>query len=421
VVVEAPGQTAVAYTDGSGAFAVGFVPPLGAPYAVHVVPPPGALASALSVYDLYVGAAGPSLRLQLPSRQRPPGGGGTARRGASGRLLASSGAPQPGFVPPGDRAGAPGTIGFVWWGAYGGNSSGRWVDSGVTDDAGDFEVWASGSGLPDSRPLFAGNYTGRSPDRDVVYFREYAVVPAVASGSALVLRMAPVSGEALVLYDTAARDVLRGLGLNGVSVVYVSARPSGPFDDLELARAYTGPLVGTLAVRQTVPVPAELLRPFGPFQGLVGVGYAYDASVRDGTGEVSVTLAPAVDGVVSMSYLKAAGGFAWEPGARRFRWQPVDGATLYEVHVRDAQGLPVWVGVRGGGGSEAAVPSGVAVGGFAYVYATDSDTPAGRVRGGSAAAAAKSLASGPAPAAVRRSAAMPLGPRRESFSRTIFP
>jgi len=427
VVVEFPGQTASVYTDAAGAFETGVVPPTGSAYAVHVFPPGGSEVSALSVYDLYVLATGPVLRLELPLRRkaRPPSG--TVRPGVTGRVLDSSGAPQPGFAPPGERVGGPGTIGFVWWGAYGERSSGRWLDSGVTDDAGNFDVWTAASDLPDTRPLFVGNYTGRSPERDVVFYRQYAVAPSAPAGSAWVLRMAPVTGEAVVLYDTAARDVLRGLGTNGVSVVYVSARPAGPFADLELARAYTGPLVGTLAVRQAVPVPAELVRPSGAFAGLVGLGYAYDASVLDGTGELSVTLAPAVDGLVSMSYLRAPGRFAWEAGRGRFSWEPVAGATVYEVHLRDREGLPVWVGVRGGGASEAAVPPGVWVsGGYAYVYATDSATPADRVRGALMAARAKSA--GPATLTGRLvrtslapSTALPPGPVRESFSRTIFP
>ncbi|MDR5709699.1 MAG: hypothetical protein QN140_07735 [Armatimonadota bacterium] len=433
VTVETAERTVVVYTDASGAFDVGLGGSFA--YAIHILPPEEAGAAALSVYDLHTAETQLQLRIALPLRK--PGGsplpGSQPRPAVRGRLLDAAGFPQPGFFPRGEQPGSPGTLGFVWWGAYGNRTSPPWLDSGVTNDDGGFEVWTDsvaryGSG----RPLFAGNYTGRSPFGDVQFFREYALLPSVSlppEGSTEVgtVRMTPVANSLLLLYDTAARDVLRALGRNGFSFVYVLARPSGELDDLELAQAYTGPFIGQLAVQQEVPTP-PVLGAGSPFVGVFALGYAYDATIRDGTGEVSITRSPFQDGSIRISYLPAPGAPRWDSNSASFRWTPVPGAGSYEVNLRDSAGRPVWVGVRGAGGGEARLPFPlVRSGSFVYVYASDAERPADWVLGRTGPVGSAVLARAlrvPTPLRVKPSAALTREPIprmiRESYSRTVF-
>ncbi len=428
VVVETANTRVVVHTDASGVFNTGLSGSF--TYAIHVLPPDGSQAAALSVYDLHTQETGLRLRIALPLK-KPAGAplpGSQPRPALRGRLLNSGGVPQPGFLPPGARAGEPGTIGFVWWGAYGNRTGSPWVDSGVTDDRGEFELLTDSVARRGSvRPFFAGNYTGRSPSGDLRFFAEYVLLPSVSlapEGSVDLgtIRMTPVTESVLLLYDSEARDVLRALGRNGVSFVYVLARPAGELDDLELAQAYTGPLVGQLAVRQEVPVPSVLSAP-GAFQGLFALGYAYDAAIRDGTGELSITHSPLRDGVLSVSYLAAPGSPSWDPRTASFRWSRVQGAGVYEVNLRDVQGRPLWIGVRSGEADTARLPFGLAgPGTFVYVYANDVERPASWVTGRTGPAVTQFLRS---PIRVTaRSLALQREPVfrmvRESFSRTVF-
>lgn len=428
VLVETGLGTFEAYTDSSGSFGSGLSGPSG--YAIHVLPPEGSGLAALSVYDLHTSQTGLRLRVALPVN-RPVGPtqpGPGLRRAVTGVLLDPSGTPQPGFLPPGARPGDPGTIGFVWWGAYGRPSDSTWVDSAVADDGGRFEVWtASGGARPLTRPLFAGNYTGRSASRDVWFFREYALVPSVASGqdggtAVGEVRMRQVDRSLLVQYDQDARDVLRSLGRDGLSFVYVVADAGPGLDSLEVAQAHTGPAVGTLALYQVVPVPA-LLDTGSPFRGISGLGYAYDASVTDGTGELSVTRSPLVGGVIGVSYLAAPGRPWWDGARSSFSWQAVPQATAYEVNLRDRQGRLVWAGVRGRGGGEARLPFRlVGPGSFVYVYATDSRGPETWVLDGGSGGPATLRKAGRTSAGSRARVALEdvSRPVRESFSRTVF-
>ncbi|MDR7416103.1 MAG: hypothetical protein QN200_06505 [Armatimonadota bacterium] len=433
VTVETENRTVVVYTDASGVFDTGLGGSFA--YAIHVLPPDQAGAAALSVYDLHTSETQFQLRIALPLR-KPAGSpppGSQPRPAVRGRLLNSSGFPQPGFLPRGEQPGSPGTLGFVWWGAYGNRTSPPWMDSGITNDDGTFEVWTDSVARHGStRPFFAGNYTGRSPSGDVQFFREYALIPSVSlppdgSAEAGTVRLAPVTASLLLLYDTAARDVLRALGRNGFSFVYVLARPQGELDDLELAQAYTGPFIGQLAVQQEVPVP-PVLGATSPFVGVFALGYAYDATVQDGTGEVSVTRSPFRDGSILVSYLQAPGAPAWDAGTSSFRWTPAPGAGAHEVNLRDSAGRPVWVGVRGGDGGTARLPfSLLRPGSFVYVYATDSERPAGWVLGRTGSVVGISPARtlrAPIPLRVRPSAVLAREPIprtiRESYSRTVF-
>lgn len=433
VTVETENRTVVVYTDASGFFDTGLGGSFA--YAIHVLPPDQAGAAALSVYDLHTADTQLQLRIALPLR-KPAGSplpGSQPRPAVRGRLLSSSGFPQPGFLPRGERPGSPGTLGFVWWGAYGSRTSPPWMDSGITDDDGTFEVWTDSVARHGaSRIFFAGNYTGRSPSGDVWFFREYALIPSVslpAEGSVDVgtIQLAPVTESLLLTYDAATRDVLRALGRNGFSFVYVLARPPGELDDLELAQAYTGPFTGQLAVQQEVPVP-PVLGGTSPFVGVFALGYAYDATIRDGTGEVSVTRSPFRDGSILVSYLRAPGPPAWDAQTSSFRWTPAPGAGVHEVNLRDSAGRPVWVGVRGGSGGAARLPFPLLrLASFVYVYANDSERPAewvlGRTGSVTGFAATRTLRA-PIPLRVRPSAALAreMVPRtiRESYSSTVF-
>ncbi|MCS7174046.1 MAG: hypothetical protein N0A24_11915 [Armatimonadetes bacterium] len=433
VTVETAERTVVVYTDASGAFDTGLGGSFA--YAIHVLPPEEIGAAALSVYDLHTAQTPFPLRISLPLRKPggPPPPTSQARPAVQGRLLDSMGLPQPGFSPLGERPGGPGTIGFVWWGAYGSRTSPPWLDSGITNDDGGFEVWTDSVVRHGSvRPFFAGNYTGRSSLGDVRFFREYALLPSVSlpadrSAEVGTVRMVPVTTSLLLLYDPSARDVLRALGRNGFSFVYLLARPPGELDDLELAQAYTGPFIGQLAVQQEVPVP-PVLGAGSPFVDVFALGYAYDATIRDGTGEVSITRSPFRDGSILVSYLPAPGSPSWDGGTSSFRWTPVPGAGVHEVNLRDSAGRPVWVGVRGGNANSARLPFPLLrPGSFVYVYANDAEQPADWVLGRTGpvgSTAGVRLLRAPLLLRMQPSAALAREPIprmiRESYSRTVF-
>lgn len=419
VVLEDRSGIVTAFTDPAGRFSAGRGP--SGQYAVHVTPPRGSDASSLSVYGLDVGRTGLELVILLPVR-RPLGRARDPALGqaVAGTLVSVSGFGQPGFSPPGQAVGGPGTLGFVWWGAAGRLDSGRWVDSGVTDDSGNFHIWTDTvSRYGTSRPLFSGNYGGRAATGDVFFYTEYAVLPAVsARGQGFEelgqVRMRPVDSLALLDYDTRARDVLRFLGRSGLSLAVVLASPASPGEELELARAVTGPAVGQLAVRQQVPVPDLWASP--AFRGLWVLGYAYDASVRDGTGEVSVVRAPLSARHATVSYLRAPGPPQRDPEG--FSWMATETAAVYEVSVRDRASRPLWVGVVPGTQTSARLPSGLPEGAYlAYVSARDWGGTEEWVLGGPQVPGAVAARAGLP--AVRRSA-VPTRTLREAFSRTVF-
>ncbi len=433
VIVESGTVRQVLETDAQGFFDTGLTP---VEFTLHVLPPAATQAAAVSLYDLRTTATGQVVRVYLPLR-RPVGGpvrdpGSSLVPAVAGRVLDREGAPQVGAYPPGGAPGDPDSTGFVWWGVYGGTAGGRWVDSGITDSEGRFTLWSSlgGERLGRTRPFFAGNYDGRSPGRDVLFFTQYSFQPAVdvlvgQPADLGTVRMSAVDGQLVVQYDAAAREVLASWGPNGLGFTYLLARVSVAAEDLEVARAFNGPYQGQLQTDQTVPVPQVAV---GPSQYLHAVSFAFDATVLDNTGELAVTWARSGDGRVVLSYLSPPRNFQWEAQARRFTWATSLEATLYEVNLRDPDNLPVWLGLRGAGQNAATVPFALPAGRyFAYVYANDAETPATR---GSRVGRTVWRLSGRA-GRVGRNSGAPLRPShvtafqsgqerlRESFSRTL--
>lgn len=428
-VVVATGSGSVELsTDARGFFDLGSTP---TEFALHVFPPPTAQAASVSVLDARTATTGQVVRLYLPLN-RPVGSpsrdpGGSLAPAVRGRLVDGDGRPQVGSYPAGGAPGDPGTTGFVWWGRGATNISGNWVDSGITDSSGRFTVWArlGGERLGLTRPLFAGNYDGRRDGGDVLHYTAYAYLPSVdvlAGSTADVgtLTLRPVEAELRVLYDTAAREVLAGWGPDGIGFTYLLSQPSVAADRVEFGRAFTGPYRGGIATEQRVPAPQPLV------SGAVGTfvlarSYAFDATVTDGTGELSFTEVAASGSPpsVTVTYLAPARNFAWTAHSRTFTWASLLLAGGYELWLHDAENRVVWVGVRGSLQNSVTVPFALARGGYyAYVKATDLDAPAAWLSG-QAAAPRRPLA--PVSSARRLSAAAnpPTGLRRESYSRTV--
>ncbi len=384
VIVEAGASRWVLQTDRYGFFDVGSTP---VAFNLHVLPPSEASAAAVSIFDLTTASTGQVLRVYLPLRRSvggptPRDPGTSLTLAVRGRLLDAQGNPQVGAFPPGGVPGEPGSIGFVWWGAYGTRAGSDWVDSGITDTTGRFSLWTGlgGEVLGRTRPFFAGNYDGRSPAGDLLFFTQFTFRPAVDVLAGQVtdlgtLQLSRVDQQVNLLYDATAQALLASWGPNGLGFTFVKARLSPGAQDLELARAFNGPYQGGIRAEQSVPVPRVVV---GSAQALYALSYAFDATVTDGTGELSVTQTPSGSSQLLISFIAPPRNFAWD-GSRRFTWTTLLNATLYEVNVRDDQNLPVWIGVRGAGQNEAALPFTLARGRyFAYVAASDSETPAAR-------------------------------------------
>jgi len=425
VVVEAGASRWVLQTDRYGFFDVGSTPPA---FNLHVLPPQQAGAAAVSIFDLSTASTGQVLRIYIPLRHSvggptPRDPGTSLTLAVSGRLLDADGNPQVGAFPPGGIPGEPGSIGFVWWGAYGTRAGSDWVDSGITDTTGRFSLWTrlGGEVLGRTRPFFAGNYDGRSSTGDVLFFTQFTVRPAVDVLAGQItdlgtLQLSRVNQQVKLQYDAAAQALLASWGPNGLGFTFVKARLSPGAQDLELARAFNGPYQGTIVAEQSVPVPGIVT---GSAQALYALSYAFDATVTDGTGELSITQSPPGFSQLLVSLLTPPRNFMWD-GSRRFTWTTLPDATLYEVNVRDDQNLPVWIGVRGAGQNWAMLPFALARGRyFAYVVASDAETPATRVARIWSASRKLSGYRGLHTGGVRSLANSPTGVR-ESFSRTIL-
>ncbi|MDR7400284.1 MAG: hypothetical protein QN144_13390 [Armatimonadota bacterium] len=426
VVVTSSGSVELS-TDGQGFFDVGSTP---TEFSLHVFPPQSAQAASVSVLDGRTANTGQVVRVYLPLNRpaanpgRDPGG--SLQLALTGRLVDGDGNPQVGSYPAGGEPGEPGTTGFVWWGAAARRSAGSWVDSGITDSAGRFQIWThmGGERLGTTRPVFAGNYDGRRDGGDVLHYTAYAYLPAVdvlaghtADVGTLTVR-APDT-QVRVTYDPAAREVLAGWGPNGLGFTYVLSRPSVTADCLEFGRAFTGPFRGGIATEQQVPAPLPLASG-APGTLVLARSFAFDASVTDNTGELSYTevTATGMPPALTVSYLAPPRNFAWNAASRTFTWSSLLGAGGYEVYLHDPGNRLVWVGVRGALQNSVALPFTPARGGYyAYVKATDLDAPRGWLAG-QVAAGRK-----PAPSGVRApvcpSQNSTGGLRRESYSRTL--
>lgn len=421
VLVTQAGSVELA-TDSRGFFDAGSTPDR---FALHVFPPPAVGAAAVSVLDARTASVGQVVRLYLPLN-RPAGSpvrdpGGTLALAVAGRVVDGDGRPRVGSYPSGGSPGDPGTTGFVWWGRSASQSSGNWVDAGITDSAGRFALWTrlGGERLGTTRPLFAGDYDGRREGGDILFFTAYAYLPAVtvlAGGNADVgtLVVRPPEAEVRVLYDASARQVLAGWGPNGLGFTFLLSRPSVASDPLEFGRVFTGPYRGGIATEQRVPAPLPLAS--GAVGTLVLVrSFAFDATVTDGTGELSVAdaVASGAPPSVTVSYLAPARNFTWNGSSRTFSWASLLEAGGYEVWLHDSENRVVWVGVRGALQNSVTVPFQPARGGFyAYVKATGLEAPAAWLAGQAASPRPRT----PRPVPFQE----PAGPlRRESYSRTL--
>lgn len=340
VVVTTQSGSRELVTDGRGFFDLGSTP---SEFTLHVFPPESAQAAAVSVYDARTAATGQVLRVYLPLN-RPAGSpardpGGSLLPAVAGRLVDGAGHPQVGSYPAGGSPGDPGTTGFVWWGKAARQVSGNWVEAGITDSAGRFQVWTrlGGERVALTRPLFAGNYDGRRDGGDVLHYTAYAYLPAVdvlqsASTDVGTLTVQPVEAELAVRYDASAREVLAGWGPNGLGFTYLLSKPSVAGDRLEFGRAFTGPYRGGIATEQRVPAPRPLASG-APGTLVAACSFAFDATVTDGSGELSITevVASGLPPSVTLSYLAPPRNFSrgrpppgpspgppcWVPGATR--------------------------------------------------------------------------------------------------------
>ena len=428
VVVTTQSGSRELVTDGRGFFDLGSTP---SEFTLHVFPPESAQAAAVSVYDARTAATGQVLRVYLPLN-RPAGSpardpGGSLVPAVAGRLVDGAGHPQVGSYPAGGSPGDPGTTGFVWWGKAARRVSGNWVEAGITDSAGRFQVWTrlGGERVALTRPLFAGNYDGRRDGGDVLHYTAYAYLPAVdvlqsASTDVGTLTVQPVEAELAVRYDASAREVLAGWGPNGLGFTYLLSKPSVAGDRLEFGRAFTGPYRGGIATEQRVPAPRPLASG-APGSLVAACSFAFDATVTDGSGELSITevVASGLPPSVTLSYLAPPRNFAWQAASRTFTWSTLLGAGGYEVFVHDAQNRVVWVGVRGALRNSASLPFALARGGYyAYVRATDGDGPTGWLAGQTAVRLRPRAASQDAcPEDAGQGSAPWL--RRSSYSRTL--
>ena len=428
VVVTTQAGSQELVTDGRGFFDLRSTP---TEFTLHVFPPDSVQAAAVSVYDARTAATGQVLRVYLPLN-RPAGSptrdpGGSLAPAVTGRLVDPAGQPQVGSYPAGGVPGDPGTTGFVWWGKSARQVSGNWVEAGITDSAGRFQVWTrlGGERVALTRPLFAGNYDGRRDGGDVVHYTAYAYLPAVdvlqsAPTDVGTLTVQPVDAELVVRYDASAREVLASWGPHGLGFTYLLAKPSVAGDRLEFARAFTGPYRGGIATEQRVPAPGPLTSG-APGTVVAACSFAFDATVTDGTGELSFTevVASGLPPSVTVSYLAPPRNFAWQAASRTFTWSTLLGAAGYEVFVHDAQNRLVWVGVRGALQNTAPVPFTPARGGYyAYVRATDGDAPTAWLAGQSA-VWVKPVAAGHDPCPEDAGQGSSPGLRRSSYSRTL--
>ncbi|MDR7400501.1 MAG: carboxypeptidase-like regulatory domain-containing protein [Armatimonadota bacterium] len=388
---ESAGEVATVTTDGDGFFSTRRKP--AGPFAVHVLPHPG-LAAARSVYGDPGTGLGLRLRFYLPLRRpvgsSPRGTGNRPVRAVTGTLVSPQGSVQPGFVRPGRTPGDPGTVGFVWWGAYRFQSATcPRCYSSVTGHDGTFEIQGLMGGQTPGRtlPFFAGNYDGVSSDGLIAHYTAYAFLPAVGALSSRptdlgAVQLVPSTGVLPIHYDGTTAALAGSYGPGGVVYTFVQMHVAPPADFLELAEAANGPLLaGTVVPVQSVPVP-----PISEAESryLFVTSFVLDARARD-LPEVAATRAFRVPGQpVRVSHIQPPRILRVQSSNRpSFLWTPSPGATVHAVSVLDALFSEVWTGILGAHDSTAAVPLELQPGVYRVsVFASDALLPSDLVGSG---------------------------------------
>jgi hypothetical protein len=255
------------------------------------------------------------------------------------------------------------------------------------------------------------------------HYTEFAYRPAVdaLAGSPANLgdvRMEKVTGRLTLRYDAAARAVLASWGSNGLGFTYINANIAIGAEHLEVAQAFNGPRQGGTEINQVVPVP-EVVPTGAAAQHFYALSFAFDATVTDGTGELSLTHSLHVGGGstgnLDISYLAPPRNFALDMPRRTFAWSSLPEATIYAVSVRDPQNRVVWLGIRGAGQNSISMPFALPPGVyFAWVHADETSRPASWVSG-------QERAAPPNPALLRDSPRTALRAWRPALHNTSFP
>ncbi|MDR7443093.1 MAG: hypothetical protein QN193_03400 [Armatimonadota bacterium] len=388
---ESGGEVRTATTDGNGFFAVGRTPT--GPFTLHVLPPLQ-VAAARSVYGVSLADTGLVLRVYLPLR-RPVGGSprGTGNRplpAVTGILLNPEGSGQPGAVPPGKTPGEPGTVGFVWWGAYRFQSAAcPRCYSTVAGPDGTFEIqgFLGGQMLGRTFPFFAGNYDGVSAEGSIAYYTAYAFLPAVDALSSRPtdlgrVRLVPSAGILPIRYDDTTVSLATSYGPGGVVYTFVQMYTGPAGDPLELAEVLNGPLrLGTVLPAQSVPVPQI---PEAESRYFVVTSFVLDGRART-LPEVAATQVFRIPGQpLRVSHLRPPRILRVESHSRpSFFWTPSPGATVHAVVVLDTSYSEVWTGILDGEGNTATLPLDLRSGSYrVFVFASDALRPADLVAAG---------------------------------------
>jgi len=388
---ESGGEVRTVTTDENGFFAVGRTP--SGPFTLHVLPPPQ-VAAARSVYGVHPADTGLVLRFYLPLRRpvgsSPRGTGNRPLPAVTGILLSPEGSAQPGSVPPGKTPGEPGTVGFVWWGAYRFQSAAcpRCYSTVVGPD-GVFEIqgYLGGQTLGRTFPFFAGNYDGVSAEGLIAYYTAYAFLPAVdalSSGPTDLGRVQLVPSEGIlpIHYDGSTTALAGSYGPGGLVYTFVQMYASPEADPLDLAEVVNGPLrLGTVLPVQSVPVPQI---PEAESRYFVVTSFVLDGQART-LPEVAATQVFRIPGQpLRVSHLRPPRILRVEGRSRpSFFWMPAPGATLHAAILLDASYSEVWTGILSGEGSTATLPLDLRSGSYrVFVFASDALRPADLVAAG---------------------------------------
>ncbi|MDR7563310.1 MAG: hypothetical protein QN172_05955 [Armatimonadota bacterium] len=387
---ESGGEVLTVTTDQNGFFSTGRIP--AGPFALHVLPPPG-MAAARSLYAS--GAeVGLQVRFYLPLRRpvgnSPRGTGNRPVAAVTGTLLDPEGSAQPGSVPPGRTPGEPGTVGFVWWGAYRFQSTAcPRCYSTVAGPDGTFEIqgFLGGQTLGRTFPFFAGNYDGVSSDGLTAFYTAYAFLPAVDALSSRPtdlgqVRLVPSTGILPIHYGDTTLALAEGYGPGGVVYTFVQMSTGPAGDPLELAETANGPLpAGRILPVQPVPVPPI---PEAESRYFVATSFVLDSRAR-GLPEISATRVFRIPGQpLRIDHLRPPRILRIEGSFRpSFFWMPSPGSTVHAVTVLDGSFSEVWTGILGGEGSTATLPLDLRPGTYrVFVFASDAAHPADLVAAG---------------------------------------
>ncbi|MCS7173887.1 MAG: hypothetical protein N0A24_11065 [Armatimonadetes bacterium] len=382
---ESGGEVVTVTTDQNGLFRTGRTPT--GSFTLHVLPPPG-VAAARSLYGVSATETGLMLRFYLPLRRpvgsSPRGTGNRPLSAVTGTLLDPEGSSQSGSVPPGKTPGEPGTVGFVWWGAYRFQSATcPRCYSTVAGPDGRFEIQAflGGQMLGRTFPFFAGNYDGVSADGLIAYYTAYAFLPAVDALSSRPtdlgrVLLVPSTGALPVHYDDTTLSLAASYGPGGVIYTFVQLYTGPAGDLLELAEAANGPLpVGTALPVQSIPVPQIQEAESRYF---VATSFVLDGRAQTQP-EVAATQVFRIPGQpLRVGHLRPPRILRVEDRGRpSFFWTPSLGATVHAAVVLDASSSEVWTGILGGEGSAAALPLDLPPGSYrVFVFASDAARPA---------------------------------------------